>query len=750
MSAKPPSVAELARDVARQMRALVDRDQVVELRALQVRRGSRRPHTEAGFFDYDHLEEMGQAAAAITPLARGVYFTLNPLNPDLLARRTNRVEFAEEGLQTKDKDVTVRRRLLIDADPIRDPHISATDEEKARAESVALAVRKYLGAAGWPDPIRGDSGNGFHLIYRIDLPAEDDGLVKRVLQALSARFTTEFVKIDQSVFNPSRICKVPGTLARKGDSTADRPHRRARLIETPNGFTPVPRELLERLAAEIRDEQKPPATGTATSGDGPRLLVERWLTDRSVSYRVKSEPDNVGRTVFVLAECPFDASHAHPDACIMQAADGRLSAKCFHDSCTGRGWKEFKERIGAPERHHYDLPASAPSANGKHDQRSRNAKSEPATERYPLIDSAEFRTRDYRVSWFVDYYLARGYETVVGGPSKALKTSAIVDLGVSGATGTPHLGKWKVSQRFKVAIVSGESGGYALQEIFFRVLRSKGLSVDACDGWLKWEFTLPVLADQIDVKRLAGRLAELGCEMVIIDPLYLCLGGVEAQNVFQMGEALKAVGQILLKDYRVTPVIAHHANKQLRIGQPMELSDLAYTGLEQFAAQYVLLNRREKYENDGCHKLWLTFGGRPGHSGKWVLDVEEGLLDEHNSARKWEVNVTSAAEDRDAKATERNRANQQAQRDRDTADEDAVLAVIDVEAKQGLPGASVSWIGDHAIGKDGKKLGDRRVKAAVSRLCERDVIRRVDPFNRPLWNNAQVKVNNGYGRVPDA
>jgi hypothetical protein len=59
------------------------------------------------------------------------------------------------------------------------------------------------------------------------------GLVRRVLLALAERFNSAQVKIDASVFNPSRICKLYGTLACKGDSTADRPHRWSRLIEWP-------------------------------------------------------------------------------------------------------------------------------------------------------------------------------------------------------------------------------------------------------------------------------------------------------------------------------------------------------------------------------------------------------------------------------------------------------------------------------------------------------------------------------------
>lgn len=208
-------------------------DQVVELRALDVRRGNTRPHVEAGFFDTAHLREMAKAALDLTRLAKGVYFTLNPLDPALLARRCNRTAWADAGELAKDKDVLARRWLLVDADPIRDPLVSATDAEKAEAKVVTLDVREHLRGRGWPDPVLADSGNGFHLLYRIDLPAADGGQVERLLRALAAKFDTPRVKIDQTVYNPGRICKLPGTMARKGDSTPDRPHRRALVLECP-------------------------------------------------------------------------------------------------------------------------------------------------------------------------------------------------------------------------------------------------------------------------------------------------------------------------------------------------------------------------------------------------------------------------------------------------------------------------------------------------------------------------------------
>jgi hypothetical protein len=114
---------------------------------------------------------------------------------------------------------------------VRPAGISATDNERQRALDTGDEIVAFLTDQGWPLPIvQGSSGNGGMLIYRLpDLPntPESAALAKGVLTSLAACFDTEVVKIDTSVHNPSRLVKVLGTVAAKGDHTADRPWRRA-------------------------------------------------------------------------------------------------------------------------------------------------------------------------------------------------------------------------------------------------------------------------------------------------------------------------------------------------------------------------------------------------------------------------------------------------------------------------------------------------------------------------------------------
>jgi len=224
--------------------AIVDPEHAVELRAL----GVPDPVTSARevvsrIFAGDQLREMAEEAVRLSARREGVYLTLNPLDCRLLGQPR----------YARDTDIVRRRILLIDCDPKRDSHSSSTDAEKEAAWSVAQTVLTHLSGIGWPEPIVADSGNGWHLVYAIDLRSDDGGLIKRVLEALADRFDNDACEIDRKVHNPSRICKLYGTVARKGPNTAERPHRLSRIVgEIPFAFgvETITREMLEALAGE--------------------------------------------------------------------------------------------------------------------------------------------------------------------------------------------------------------------------------------------------------------------------------------------------------------------------------------------------------------------------------------------------------------------------------------------------------------------------------------------------------------------
>ncbi len=211
-------------EIRRTVSSLYEPGDVVEVRAF-----NEAGWTRSGYFDdYDLL---ASAAAGLDREGWQVYVTLNPVNAALLARASNRVKDRPKAT-TSDRDVAWRRWLLVDIDPVRPSGVSATGEEKLAARLKAAEVEDYLREKGWPQPIVADSGNGFHLVYRTDLPNNQESawLVKGALEALAFRFDDEGATIDRAVHNAARIVRLYGSTTRKGDDTPDRPHRRSGII----------------------------------------------------------------------------------------------------------------------------------------------------------------------------------------------------------------------------------------------------------------------------------------------------------------------------------------------------------------------------------------------------------------------------------------------------------------------------------------------------------------------------------------
>lgn len=320
-------------------------------------------YTCSGYFSFDAIEKAADEIAALdrAAIAPGIYVTLNPVSPSLLARSANRIRpRARE--TTQDKDVLRRRWLLVDIDPIRPSGVSATDSELDKARKTADRIRTELAGAGWPEPIMVMTGNGYHLLYRIDLPADDGGLVKAVLAALADRFSDDTVAIDRAVHNPARIVKVVGTVSRKGDDLRgapgleDRPHRRAELVAVPEQLAAVPEERLRAVAdAKNRPDDAPRATVAApvanVGGDNGRFDctpagVRAWLEARGAT--VKGERRNGDKTLLLLERCPINpeiVSTGGSDIAVMVGDDGKLAYCNKHNRGQAYTWHDLRRAL---------------------------------------------------------------------------------------------------------------------------------------------------------------------------------------------------------------------------------------------------------------------------------------------------------------------------------------------------------------------------------------------------------------------
>ena len=323
---------------------LFTQEDVIELRAFP--KGRKR--TDAGYFDGQHSQQLTEHAARLSASGAAVYVTLNPVDPQLLSRYSNRIEnFAQS--TTTDKQVTRRRWLLVDIDPVRPSGTSATDAQLDAAKVKARAVYGYLNGIGWGAPLVAESGNGMHLLYAIDLPNDDDAtaLVKAVLITLGERFDDTQTKVDRAVFNAARICKLYGTLANKGDHTAAAPWRLSKLLQTPARAVVTPEQLRSLIPATTTDSTPKPAAPMRQSGG---FNLEDFLSRHGLAYTTDRHD---GSERFKLAACPFNAEHINGEAAIFRKGSGALGFKCQHDSCNAKSWGDVRDLLDGPR------PASA-------------------------------------------------------------------------------------------------------------------------------------------------------------------------------------------------------------------------------------------------------------------------------------------------------------------------------------------------------------------------------------------------------
>jgi hypothetical protein len=529
--------------------AMVAPGDVAEARIISSHYGRKR--IASGYFD-----NAGDFARSVIDFAHGhrpsgAYMSLNRINPALKARACNRInEHAEQ--TTTDKDVMVRDKLYIDLDPVRPSGVSSTNDEHAAALAELAAVVEFLTDQGFPLPvIVGSSGNGGMAIYRTEpLPNDEESLAlhQDVLAALAGHIRSDGVALDQSVANASRIVKIPGSVAAKGDHTPDRPWRIALPTVNPDAGI-VSREQLETLAASARDPDRESASdqhdepprartkhGSNRQQETPeasksRARIERALTERGISYTLKYRD---GMIVLQLHPCLLDLNHTS-GAAILIYANGALHFKCHHDGCAGKGWADVRELLGFT--------------------RAQRTEEDPEPTKFYFYPFTEYTQRP-EPDWLVQGVLTEHTLAALIGGFSTYKTFLALDLGLSIACGIPWQGH--LTKQVPCAYIAAEGGGMMKRRVH-AWQKHHGVT-DISDF-----FILPQAAQLLDDDDVAGVIAALleqglAGAFVIIDTLARTFAGGNENAQEDMNRYVAAADRIR-EETGATVLILHHTNK---------------------------------------------------------------------------------------------------------------------------------------------------------------------------------------------
>lgn len=316
-------------EIRKALDILKSKDEIVEVRVIG-------DYTYSGYFK--NIENLIQA---IKPYQNdNIYFTLNEINDDCYSRSQCEkiVRSNKQTKTTSDTDIKARRYILIDIDPKRATGVSASDEEVTKARLVGNKVYTFLRDQGFTKPICAFSGNGIHLLYRVNLLNNEENrtLLERFLHTLDMLFSDEFADVDTTVFNAARITKLYGTYSRKGANTGDRPHRISRILSIPDSIEPLDRAYIQKVV-DLHPKEEVKTWQNNYQGNNA-FNLEDFISKHGISI-IRKQPFKNGDKLII--DCPFDSNHKG-DGAIFRLNNGAIGFKCFHNSCSHHNWESFR------------------------------------------------------------------------------------------------------------------------------------------------------------------------------------------------------------------------------------------------------------------------------------------------------------------------------------------------------------------------------------------------------------------------
>lgn len=431
-----------------------------------------------------------------------IYFTLNAINPACYDREQHDRIATKPKSTTSDNDIVGRDWILIDIDTKKPSDTNSTDEEKEMAKEVVNNVFKFLRDEGFEKPVVCDSGNGFHLLYKIAMKNSNENttICKEFLQVLDMLFSNPNVEIDCTTHNASRVCKLYGTFSRKGSNTKKRPQRESKILRIPDEVKITPNEYFAKVAAMLPKPEQPSKSNYYSN---EKFDLEAFLNKHHISVR------NIVRTSsftkYILDECPFNSSHRAPDSAIFEMSNGGLGFKCLHSSCSQYTWKDFRLKFEPDaydhkeyQRHehkmqYYSSQKKEPFVPKKED--SAKGKKWLAMTDVQYVDMSKlvaiptgYKELDKKIIG-----LLMGDVTVLSGLSGSGKTSWI-DCVVLNA----------VQRGYKVGIWSGELQDFRFQSWIDQISAGKNY-VCKKEGYENYYYAPKNIANQIN-KWLEGKL----------------------------------------------------------------------------------------------------------------------------------------------------------------------------------------------------------------------------------------------------
>ena len=420
----------------------------------------------SGIFDND--DDLIREVNRFDKEPYNTYFVFNELK-DALSGYPQLNKMIRGAKTVTDDDIKYRRWILVDLDPIREGNvkeIASTNEELDKSKQTAREVRKYLLSLGFKQPVVCMSGNGTHLLIKVNnIPntKEVHSDVENFLNYLSLKFTSSEVDCDIKVKNASRLTKFYSSVSRKGGNTANRPHRKSEILVIPPNLECSDFNLVKKISEEYKKIAQPedPNRKIAQNfnyhqGDKEKFDIDSFLSKNGIEVLKEEYLADKTRKI-ILKSCPFHPEHGKDSAIFV--SDKGIVFTCFHASCSGNTWRDLRLKF---DPHAYDYENRPPQQY----MPQQNRYIQPQKKKYEIKEESP----ELGKKWFcmsdikkVDLSSIESIKTGYAELDKRIVGLSVGEVTLISGSNSSGKSSWinnlvlnVIQQNFKVALWSGE------------------------------------------------------------------------------------------------------------------------------------------------------------------------------------------------------------------------------------------------------------------------------------------------------
>lgn len=382
------------------------------------------------------------------------------------------------------------------------------------------------------------SDDRYQSLWVLDSRA-DIGKIEEVNKEL-----TYHIGADKGGWDVTQVLRVPGSSNYKYD-----PPQKGRLLWVEKRYF-----VLDKIKDIVHDD----TPDTKDTGDTIDDLLEGWDVPKRIVDLIKIDEDKVevGKRSDKLWE--IETSLLESGIPILTVVD--IISKC--------AWNKFKDRRNEMEQIYNEVLKADEHIKRKVVSTRLSKTTDKDTSNWAIPFGKFLSTKMEEPSWLVEGIWQKGTYGMIAGEPKTYKSVQATDLALSVASGKHFLNYFPVNSRGAVLYVQEENNAQTVQDRVFKIAASKGLLTSTPHG-LSLPVDLPLhfsnnyginLTTEESRELLENTIKEINPVLVILDPLYMMLGGVDENSAKEVGDVLRWLTYIR-NQYNTAILICHHYNK---------------------------------------------------------------------------------------------------------------------------------------------------------------------------------------------